>query len=50
MCKMLTKSSSRGKEGTLWRHSSQYNALGQMLLTNQCLDKLAATYADFGKC
>ncbi|KAJ7362401.1 hypothetical protein DFH08DRAFT_683551, partial [Mycena albidolilacea] len=25
-----------------WRRSSRYNALGQMLLTNQRLDKLAA--------
>lgn len=30
-----------------WRRSSHYNALGQMLLTNQRLDKLAASRADF---
>ena len=25
-----------------WQHSNKFNALGQMLVTNQCLDKLAA--------
>ena len=30
-----------------WRRSSRFKALGQMLLTNQRLDKLAATKADF---
>ncbi|KAG1839888.1 hypothetical protein DFJ58DRAFT_718472 [Suillus subalutaceus] len=30
-----------------WRRSSRYNALGQMLLTNQCLDKLAVSQVDF---
>jgi hypothetical protein len=30
-----------------WRCSSHYKALGQMLLTNQRLDKLAASRADF---
>ena len=30
-----------------WRHSNRYNALGQMLHTNQCLDKLAASHVDF---
>jgi len=30
-----------------WRRSSRFEALGQMLLTNQRLDKLAATKADF---
>ncbi|KAG1834004.1 hypothetical protein DFJ58DRAFT_719386 [Suillus subalutaceus] len=30
-----------------WRRSSRSNALGQMLLTNQHLDKLAAAHADF---
>ncbi|KAG2362665.1 hypothetical protein BDR07DRAFT_1484501 [Suillus spraguei] len=28
-------------------HSSRYKALGQMLLTNQCLDKIAAARSDF---
>ncbi|KAG1745458.1 uncharacterized protein EDB91DRAFT_1246332 [Suillus paluster] len=30
-----------------WRQFSQYNALGQMLLTNQRLDRLAASWVDF---
>ncbi|KAF8807978.1 hypothetical protein BYT27DRAFT_7223733 [Phlegmacium glaucopus] len=30
-----------------WRHSSRYQALGQMLLTNQRLDKLAALRVDY---
>lgn len=30
-----------------WRRSSKYNALGQMFLTNQRLDKVAAARADF---
>ncbi|KAG1737952.1 hypothetical protein EDB19DRAFT_1984357 [Suillus lakei] len=30
-----------------WRRSSRYKALGQMLLTNQHLDKLAASRVDF---
>ncbi|KAG1816441.1 uncharacterized protein BJ212DRAFT_1446955 [Suillus subaureus] len=30
-----------------WCQSSRFNALRQMLLTNQCLDKLAATRVDF---
>jgi hypothetical protein len=30
-----------------WRRSNRWNALGQMLLTNQRLDKLAAAHVDF---
>ena len=30
-----------------WHHSSCFEALGQMLLTNQWLDKLAAARVDF---
>lgn len=30
-----------------WHRSSRFNALGQMLITNQCLDKLAALRIDF---
>ncbi|EGO19241.1 hypothetical protein SERLADRAFT_374513 [Serpula lacrymans var. lacrymans S7.9] len=33
-----------------WRRSNRYNALGQMLLTNQRLDKLAALRVDFIEC
>ena len=30
-----------------WRHSSHFEALGQMILTNQRLDKLVAARVDF---
>jgi hypothetical protein len=30
-----------------WHQSNRYDALGQMLRTNQCLDKLAAMHSDF---
>ena len=30
-----------------WRHSSKFNALGQMLRTNQCLDKITSSCTDF---
>ncbi|KAG1857466.1 kinase-like domain-containing protein [Suillus subluteus] len=33
-----------------WRQSSRYKALGQMLMTNQCLDKLTASCQDFCAC
>ncbi|KAG1734352.1 hypothetical protein EDD22DRAFT_982466 [Suillus occidentalis] len=33
-----------------WRCSSHYKALGQTLLTNQHLDKLAAVWVDFKSC
>jgi hypothetical protein len=33
-----------------WWRSSRFNALSQMLLTNQRLDKLAAARVDFSQC
>ena len=30
-----------------WRRSNRFDALSQMLLTNQCLDKLTAAQVDF---
>lgn len=33
-----------------WQQSSHFEALGQMLITNQRLDKLAATCVNFQKC
>jgi len=33
-----------------WQRSSRYNALGQMLLTNQWLDKIDAAHVDFTNC
>ena len=32
-----------------WHHSNHFEALGQMLLTNQCLDRLVASHVDFTK-
>jgi hypothetical protein len=32
-----------------WRCSNHFEALSQMLLTNQCLDKLTASHVDFAK-
>ncbi|KIJ05454.1 hypothetical protein PAXINDRAFT_93459, partial [Paxillus involutus ATCC 200175] len=32
-----------------YRRTNHHNALGQMLLINQCLDKLAALCVDFGE-
>jgi hypothetical protein len=32
-----------------WRRSSRYEALGQMLLTNQRLDKLSALRVDYAQ-
>ncbi|KAG2123981.1 uncharacterized protein EDB93DRAFT_1244294 [Suillus bovinus] len=43
-CKIF-ETSSAVKE--LWRRSSQFEALNQMLLTNQCLDKLVVSRIDF---
>ncbi len=47
LCSSITKSKHIKAIKELWRRSSQYKALGQMLLTNQQLDKLAASCADF---
>jgi hypothetical protein len=33
-----------------WQQSSCYEPLDQILLTNQCLDKLAAAHIDFASC
>ncbi|KAG1782102.1 hypothetical protein EV702DRAFT_1177148 [Suillus placidus] len=33
-----------------WHQLNRYNALGQMLVTNQQLDKIAALHVDFTKC
>jgi hypothetical protein len=30
-----------------WHHSNHFNAIGQMLLTNQQLNKLVASHVDF---
>jgi hypothetical protein len=47
LCSSITESRHITAVKKPWRRSSRYNALGQMLLTNQRLDKLAAARADF---
>lgn len=47
LCSLITESKHIKAIKEPWRRSNRYNALGQMLLTNQRLDKLAASRADF---
>jgi len=47
LCSSITESKHIKAVKEPWRRSSKFNALGQMLLTNQCLDKLAASRTDF---
>lgn len=47
LCSSITESKHIKAIKEPWRRSNRYNALGQMLLTNQRLDKLAASRADF---
>lgn len=47
LCSSITESKHIKAIKEPWRRSNHYNALGQMLLTNQRLDKLAASRVDF---
>ncbi|KAG1759770.1 hypothetical protein EDD22DRAFT_955544 [Suillus occidentalis] len=47
LCSSITESKHIKAVKGPWRRSSKYNALGQMLVTNQRLDKLAAARVDF---
>jgi hypothetical protein len=47
LCSSITESMHRHAVKKPWRRSNHYNALSQMLLTNQRLDKLAAARVDF---
>jgi hypothetical protein len=47
LCSSITESKHIKAVKEPWRRSSRYEALGQMLLTNQRLDKLAAARIDF---
>ncbi|KAF9469995.1 hypothetical protein BDZ94DRAFT_1329827 [Collybia nuda] len=47
LCSSITESKHIKAVKELWRHSSHFKALGQMLVTNQWLDKLAAAWIDF---
>jgi hypothetical protein len=42
LCSSITESKHVKAVKEPWQRSSHYEALGQMLVTNQCLDKLAA--------
>lgn len=47
LCSSITESRHITAVKKPWRRSNRFNALGQMLLTNQRLDKLAAMRSDF---
>jgi hypothetical protein len=47
LCTSITESKNIIAVKKPWCRSSKYNALGQMLITNQRLDKLAAARVDF---
>lgn len=47
LCTSITESKHIKAVKEPWRRSSRFNALGQMLLTNQRIDKLAAAKVDF---
>jgi len=47
LCSSITESKHIKAVKEPWRCSNRFNALGQMLLTNQQLDKLAAAQVDF---
>jgi hypothetical protein len=47
LCSSITESKHIKAVKEPWRRSSRFNALSQMLLTNQRLDKLAAARVDF---
>ncbi|KAG1866709.1 hypothetical protein F4604DRAFT_1682781 [Suillus subluteus] len=50
LCSSITEAKHIKAVKEPWRRSSQYKALGQMLVTNQRLNKLAASCADFTQC
>jgi len=47
LCSSMTEAKHIKAVKEPWRRSSRYEPLGQMLLTNQRLDKLAASRIDF---
>jgi hypothetical protein len=49
LCSSITESKHIKAVKKPWRRSSRYKALGQMLLTNQRLDKVAASRVDFAR-
>ncbi|KAG1866814.1 hypothetical protein F4604DRAFT_1881698 [Suillus subluteus] len=49
LCSSMTENKHIKAVKQPWRRSNKYNALGQMLVTNQRLDKIAALCVDFTK-
>ena len=49
LCSSITESKHIKAVKEPWRRSNKFQALGQMLLTNQRLDKLAASRVDFAR-
>lgn len=49
LCSSITESKHIKAVKEPWRRSNKFEALGQMLLTNQRLDKLAAARADYAE-
>jgi hypothetical protein len=49
VCSSITESRHKSAVRIPWRRSNHFEALGQMLLINQCLDKLAAMHSDFAE-
>ena len=49
LCSSITESKHIKAVKEPWRRSNRFEALGQMLLTNQRIDKLAASRVDFTK-
>jgi hypothetical protein len=47
LCSSITESKHIKSVKEPWRRSNRCNALGQMLITNQRLDKIAATRSDY---
>jgi len=47
LCSSITESKHIKAVKQPWRHSNRYKALGQMLLTNERLDKIATCRVDF---
>ncbi|KAL7278113.1 hypothetical protein ACG7TL_008084 [Trametes sanguinea] len=50
LCSSITESKHIKAVKEPWRRSNRYDALDQMLMTNQRLDKLAASRVDFTEC
>ena len=47
LCSLITESKHIKVVKQPWRQSNRYHVLGQMLLTNQCLDKISTSSVDF---